>query len=299
MVLGSLFTVKAICALRRLKSEHRLKEQRLSEKEDFHQEIHEANIAVHQIEATYYSLFHPEVYSKQEQKRLTLTIRQIDRLVTDNHKKALDFGAGTGNLSEKLLDLGYKVTAVDISPAMCKVLRRQYASQVDAGVLTVINAPIEDIDFQNEEFDLVTCYSVLHHLPDYENTLRRLCGFLKKGGVMFLDHEASPYFWRAESGILATLVKSLYFHTNPMLNSFYFGIIGFKVPTVDYSLSDYWFKREHALSHQQIQQIFKKCNFKSYTRTDYYLRESWIYNPIFWTYKHLCSPETSYWIATK
>ncbi|MCW4010524.1 MAG: class I SAM-dependent methyltransferase [Candidatus Bathyarchaeota archaeon] len=271
----------------------------MSEAEVLREKIHEANIAVHQVEASYYNLFHPEVYSKQEQKRVTATLSEIDGFVADNQKRALDFGAGTGNITGKLLALGYTVTAVDISPAMCTALQNKYQSYVKAHKLTVINAPVEEVDFGVGKFDLITCYSVLHHLPDYEETLRRLCGFLKKGGIMFLDHEASPFFWRPEPTMLTTLVKSMYFHSNPMLNSFYFQIIGFKAPPVDYSLSDYWFKREHSLNHQRIQQIFKKEKFESYTRTDYHLRESWIFNPIYWVYRHICRPETSYWIAKK
>jgi hypothetical protein len=99
--------------------------------------------------------------------------------------------------------------------------------------------------------------------------------------------------------MLAALVKSLYHHSNPMLNTFYFRIIGFNVPKVDYSLSDYWFKREHALNHRRIRRIFQSQKFESYTRTDYYLRESWISNPVYWVYRHVCSPETSCWIAKK
>jgi len=33
--------------------------------------------------------------------------------------------------------------------------------------LTVINSPIEDLSFSKGTFDLITFYSVLHHLPDY------------------------------------------------------------------------------------------------------------------------------------
>jgi hypothetical protein len=50
------------------------------------------NIAVHNVEVSYYELFHPEVYSKHEQKRITNTIKRSQRLISDNGKKALDFG---------------------------------------------------------------------------------------------------------------------------------------------------------------------------------------------------------------
>src|SRR4030042_6740668 len=133
--------------------------------ENLGERIHEANVAVHRFEAKYYELLHPEVYSKQEQKRINSTLKIVDKLVTDNQKKALDFGAGTGNLTGKLLSMGYKVTAIDISAEMCTILRRKYKTYLETKKLTVINSPIENVSFDKGEFDLVTCYSVLHPLP--------------------------------------------------------------------------------------------------------------------------------------
>ncbi len=271
----------------------------LSEAETLRKEIHEANIAVHRVEASYYRMFHPEIYSRQEQKRVTAALQQADQLVTENRRRALDFGAGIGNLTDKLLELGYTVTAVDISAEMCQALRGRHPQEDKAGRLIVVNSPIEDVDFEAGQFDLVTCYSVLHHLPDYEAALRKLCTFVKHGGVMFLDHEASANFWKPEHGMLAQLVKSANFHSNPMLNTIYFSMVGLKLPTLDYTVSDYWFKREHHVNHTKIKRIFEEQNFSQFQRTDYFSRESWIINPISLVYRQLCRPDTSLWIAKK
>jgi ubiquinone/menaquinone biosynthesis C-methylase UbiE len=261
--------------------------------------IHEANVAVHRFEAEYYELLHPEVYNKQEQKRINSTLKMVDELVADNQRKALDFGAGTGNLTGKLLRMGYHLTAIDISEEMCAILRKKYKTYLEAEKLVVINSPMEDVSFGKGEFDLVTCYSVLHHLPDYVDAVRRLCVFLKKGGVMYLDHEASPFYWKDEPDAMANLVKHVYFHSNPLLNTFYFEIIGLNVPSLDYTLSDYWHKKEHALDHEKIEIVFEKANLGFFTRVDYHLKGSWILNPIFYVYKHVCKPEMSFWIAKK
>jgi ubiquinone/menaquinone biosynthesis C-methylase UbiE len=267
--------------------------------ENLREKIHEANITVHRFEAEYYELLHPEVYGNQEQKRINSTLKMVDKLVADNQKKALDFGAGTGNLTGKLLSMGYKVTATDISAEMCAVLKKKYKGYLTAKKLVVLNSPIEDVSFDRDEFDLIVCYSVLHHLPDYANALHGLTVFLKKGGVMYLDHEASPFYWKNESGSMANLVKHLYFHSNPLLNALYFGIIGLKVPSLDYTLSDYWHKNEHPLNHKKIERIFEKESFGFFTRMDYHLNGTWVLNPLFYIYKHTCKPEMSYWIAKK
>ncbi|HTY75343.1 MAG TPA: class I SAM-dependent methyltransferase [Candidatus Nanoarchaeia archaeon] len=271
----------------------------MSEQEQLTKTIHDANLAVHKIEVAYYTIFHPEVYNRNEQRRLIIALNQADKLTVQNRKKALDFGAGTGNVTSKLLAMGYTVTAVDISPEMCEALRKSFRSQIDKGKLVVVNSPIENVEFDNDVFDFVSCYSVLHHLPNYEGVLLRLCSLLRKGGVMFLDHEASPYYWKNEPTMLGKIVKSIYLHSNPLINSLYFRIIGFKVPNMDYELSDYWHKKEHNLDHDKIQSIFKQQEFEFSRRTDYYSIGTWVPNPIFAIYKHVCRPDMSLWIAKK
>ncbi len=262
------------------------------------EQIHQANVEVHRSEAKYYEALHPEVYSKKEQKRIMATLEDIDRQIQNNKKNALDIGAGTGNLTGKLLAMGYKVTATDISPEMCEILRKKYRVYLP-GHLKVINSPIEELTFSQAKFDLITSYSVLHHLPNYISTLKTLAVFLKVGGIIYIDHEASPTYWKGESGSLASLVKAIYFHSNPTINALYFQIIGLKVPTIDYSLSDYWHKKEHPLNHQDIAQVFKETGFTSYERFDHYLNATWLPNPLSIVYQLLCSPEMSYWIAKK
>jgi ubiquinone/menaquinone biosynthesis C-methylase UbiE len=271
----------------------------LQQDQTLKEKIHQANISVHQHEAQYYELLHPEVYSKQEQKRITAKLDMMNKLVTDNQKNALDVGAGTGNLTGKLLQMGYKVTAVDISAEMCAILQTKYNAYLKNSKLTIINAPIENLAFGAGEFDLITCYSVLHHLPDYVTALKSLSVLLKKGGVIYIDHEASPFYWKTEPSSLANLIKGIYFHSNPLFNSLYFQIIGLKVPSIDYSLSDYWHKKEHALDHKSIEQIFKKESYEFSKRTDYYQNSTWIPNPLSIIYRLLCRPEMSFWTAKK
>ena len=139
----------------------------LSKIENLTAAIHNANIEVHQIEARYYELIHAEIYSKYEQHRIDSMLKSIGRLITANQKRALDFGAGTGNITGKLLGMGYEVTAIDISAEMCQILKNKYKPYLNDEKLRIINSPIEDASFDNDRFD---CSTVLHYctyLPDY------------------------------------------------------------------------------------------------------------------------------------
>ena len=133
--------------------------KRLSLDENLRGRIREANVAVHRFEAKYYALIHPEIYNKYEQKRVNSALEMVDRLVAANTvhaKKALDVGAGTGNLTCKLLRMGYEVTAIDLSAEMCKLLENKCRHYLESHKLVVINSPIEAVTFDRDEFDLIT-----------------------------------------------------------------------------------------------------------------------------------------------
>ena len=267
------------------------------------EKILKANVAVHKSEAKYYELMHPEVYNKFEQKRVISSLKIVDKLVavdSDRKKRALDFGAGTGNLTGKLLQMGYHVTALDISTEMCTILEKKYKPYLESEKLVIVNSPIEDVSFNRCNFDLIACYSVLHHLPDYVNIVERFSGFLRKGGVMYLDHEGSPFYWMREATLAARMVKSAYIHSIPLLNALHFRVAGMAIPSVDYELSDYWHNKEHPLDHEKIESVFENGSFDFFKRTDYYVHSrTWVLNPIFPLYRHLCKPDMSLWITKK
>ena len=270
----------------------------MSTVEDFQARVHKANVEVHQVEAKYYELIHGEVYSKGEQKRINSTLKRIDKLVGGNLKKALDFGAGTGNLTGKLLHMGYQVTALDISAEMCSILKKKYNNYLEDKRLRVINSPIEYVSFDKDEFDLIVCYSVMHHLPNYEDVVKKLSTFLRKGGVMYLDHE-SP-FYSDKPNYKERFVRNIYFKFNWLLFTSHVKIK--RVPSIDfldYSLSDYWASDEHHTDHAKIASIFKKENFGFFIRIDYHSTRTWIFNPTFYMYKYFCQPDMTLWIAKK
>jgi ubiquinone/menaquinone biosynthesis C-methylase UbiE len=276
---------------------------RLSLNENLSEKIHEANVSLHQVEAKYYEQLHPEIYNPHEQKRLQSALTMVDKLVAVNRlraKKAFDVGAGTGNLTGKLLQMGYHVTALDLSAEMCTILEKKYQRYLESQKLVVINSPIEDVSFGRDKFDLITCYSVLHHIPDYVDAVHTFSGFLKKGGVMYLDHEASPFYWNNEATRVADMVKVVYFHSNPLLNALYFRVAGMNVPALNYDLSDYWYSKEHPLDHGAIQRVFESEHFDFFRRTDYYVKyRTWVPNPLFYVYMRMCKPEMSFWVAKK
>ena len=92
--------------------------------------------------------------------------------------RVLDFGAGTGLLTERLVAEGAWVAAVDTSAAMIEVLQAKIADRGWAEVSAATELPDP-----SEQFDLVVCSSVCSFLDDYPEAARDLVARLQTGGL--------------------------------------------------------------------------------------------------------------------
>jgi 2-polyprenyl-3-methyl-5-hydroxy-6-metoxy-1,4-benzoquinol methylase len=100
--------------------------------------------------------------------------------------RVLDFGCGTGLLSEKLAPLCGHIVAVDTSSRMIDVLRRKVKDEGIENITplqTVINAAtLRQRPELTDKFDLIVASSVCNFLPDYQATLRDFSSMMKPGG---------------------------------------------------------------------------------------------------------------------
>jgi predicted TPR repeat methyltransferase len=95
----------------------------------------------------------------------------------------LDFGCGTGLLTEKLAQVAARVVGLDTSTEMLEVLEAKGLPNVS----TIADELTDDLVSRNaglqSGFDLIVASSVCGFLPDYEKTLRLLKSLLVEGGV--------------------------------------------------------------------------------------------------------------------
>src|SRR5262249_21170992 len=142
---------------------------------------------------------HPEIFNETEQARLRAALaRALDHVVGGaSPRRALDVGAGTGNLTAHLLALGAQVTAADLSSALLAELTARYGS---TGRVTTMAPNGRDLrPIADATFDVVAAYSVLHHVPDYVGLVREMARVTRPGGVVVLDHERSDASWSSET----------------------------------------------------------------------------------------------------
>jgi ubiquinone/menaquinone biosynthesis C-methylase UbiE len=141
-----------------------------------------------------YERDHTEIFNEKEQSRLRKELEYaLDTVdMRGMRRRALDIGCGTGNVTRHLVDLGASAVAADVSPDFLRVVDDRYGqSQVTTALLNGHDLR----EFDDQSFDLVTAYSVLHHVPDYLGLVREALRVLKPGGVLYIDHEVNQLFW--------------------------------------------------------------------------------------------------------
>lgn len=175
----------------------------MNDKSDF--ERIEYNRAVHDRIADSYDERHVEIYNPTEQSRLRDALARMLDLARSGTQapRVLDFGAGTGNVSRHLIDLGADVVAADVSPQSLVRLERKLAR---SGTLETLVLNGKDLGgVPDASFDLVVTYSVLHHVPDYLGAVMEMLRVIRPGGLLCIDHEVCPSFWTADAAYLSYL----------------------------------------------------------------------------------------------
>ncbi len=107
----------------------------------------------------------------------------------------LDLGAGEGTVTEKALQLGAAVTAVDVAEAQLDRLRRRctkWSDRLDTIQADAIGA-VELLKRQARQFDIVMAISFLHHVPDYIGLLRQATALLTSHGQVLTFEDPMRY----------------------------------------------------------------------------------------------------------
>ena len=198
------------------------------------EQILNENVKLHRVEAAWYDRIHPEEFNWFEQRRIAADLRFFRERIPQEHPCFLDIGCGTGNLFLKLLGSGCRVWGVDISPEMIAVLRGKIPA-ADAARADLTVQPVDEyLEACTVRFDGIVASSVLHHLPDYLQTLRTALGLLKPGGWIYLTHEPTK-----EALSPDPFLRKVLWQADNLLYSLFFGRGVPQLEARNYRLSDY------------------------------------------------------------
>lgn len=111
------------------------------------------------------------------------------RLRLDMCRCVLDLGCGRGHWSRSLavaLSPGAEITGIDKEAAWiadAEAWRQRAGSSIR---FRYQQGPADDLPFDGSSFDLVTCQTLLIHLPDPKRVLREMLRVLQPGGLLLV-----------------------------------------------------------------------------------------------------------------
>lgn len=97
-------------------------------------------------------------------------------------RKVLEIGTGLGTDLKQFARHGAECYGVDITDRHLELTRLNLAAE---GLpVQLVKADATALPFDDESFDCVHSFGVLHHIPDVEDVLREIRRVLKPGGVL-------------------------------------------------------------------------------------------------------------------
>jgi 2-polyprenyl-3-methyl-5-hydroxy-6-metoxy-1,4-benzoquinol methylase len=113
-------------------------------------------------------------------------IDEVIHGVPTDANSVLEIGAGTGNVTQALLQRGYRVTAVENNPLMLEKMSAKRL--VQTGRLNINMDSVEDFDFVGDgHFDAAVAVNVVYALDDPFACFRKVAQALKPGGLFALS----------------------------------------------------------------------------------------------------------------
>ncbi len=100
-----------------------------------------------------------------------------------NGLTVLDFGCGTGALTQLMSPSAESIVAIDPSSEMIKLLDKKALNNVTSICDYLSSELVQNFPELENKFDLIVASSVCGFLPDYEMTLSLLKSLLKKDGL--------------------------------------------------------------------------------------------------------------------
>ena len=126
-----------------------------------------------------------EKWDEMRQSFFSVNVREtaIEVANVEKNKIAADIGAGTGFITEGLIERGVKIIAVDQSEAMINKMKDKFREKdsIDYRIGESENLPIE-----NDSVDYVFSNMYLHHTESPLKAIREMARILKKEGTLVI-----------------------------------------------------------------------------------------------------------------
>jgi SAM-dependent methyltransferase len=185
------------------------------------------------------------------------------------------------------------VSSADVSEEFLNMINTKYKNYKNKPKTILLNG--ENLsNIKSNSYDIVATYSVLHHIPEYLQIISEFYRILKKGGIMYLDHEVNENFWNRSKDYTIFLKKAKI----PYIISNYKNYISFdtiktrliqiKNPRYRPEGDIHVFKDDH-IEWKKIEKVIKKLGGEIKLEEDYLLYKKGYPKKLYNQYKNKCS----------
>jgi ubiquinone/menaquinone biosynthesis C-methylase UbiE len=118
---------------------------------------------------------------------------QVVRFEDWQDKDVLEIGVGVGSDHFRFAQAGNRMTALDLSQEHLKQTTRHL--ELEGLTTTPVYGDAEKMPFEDESFDLVYAFGVIHHTPDTEAAVAEIYRVLRPGGTAIIGlYHLNSYF---------------------------------------------------------------------------------------------------------
>jgi 2-polyprenyl-3-methyl-5-hydroxy-6-metoxy-1,4-benzoquinol methylase len=183
-----------------------------------------------------------KVYRAHEDRLIQQRLQLIEKMRHGKAGRVLDVGSHYGHFLVQARLRGWTGVGVEIASDVAAQARETHN-------LTIYNDKIENVDFGEERFDLVTLFDVLEHLQDPNRVLQTIYSVLADDGILFIK-VPNVQFIRLKTFVLSRLLGRDAHKRYDFLNPLGF----FMVEQHNYNFSDQTLTRLLAENgYQQLQ----------------------------------------------
>lgn len=123
--------------------------------------------------------------------------------------KVLDVGCGTGKFAHSLYEFDSELTidGVDLSEEMIEKAKEKLNDEP----ITFKVGDVENLPYESDTFDAITCSHSFHHYPDQKKALSEMHRVLKNNGIlMIVDGSRDTLFGNIIFGIVEIIERKVY-----------------------------------------------------------------------------------------
>ncbi len=217
----------------------------------------------------------PQYFDEQAKTTKKFVVPYLsDLLDIDNNTSVLEIGcAEAGNL-KPFVDLGCKVTGIDIACGRIKLAKEFYKNHKNRENLELICEDIYNVKPTDKKYDVIIMRDVIEHIPNQEIFMGFVKEFLKKDGKFFLGFPPwqNPFGGHQQLCKNKFLSKLPYIHLSPRLvYKAILKVLGETEGTIKGLLEI----KETGISIERFERILKKEGYAINKRTFYFINPNY------------------------